>query len=30
MTEGWFPKRSETEMRRLTAETFYETEMEAR
>jgi hypothetical protein len=26
----WFPKRSETEMRRVTAETLYELEMECR
>ena len=26
----WFPKRSETEMRRVTAETLYDLEMECR
>jgi hypothetical protein len=27
---SWFPKRSETEMRRITAETLYNLEMECR
>lgn len=30
MNESWFSRPPEAEMRRLTAETFYETEMEAR
>ncbi len=31
MSDGsWFPKRSETEMRRVTAQTLYELEMECR
>ena len=30
MTEGWFPKRPEAELRRLTAETLYDLEMECR
>jgi hypothetical protein len=27
---SWFPKHSETEMRRVTAETFYDLEVECR